>query len=569
MPHGLYDGHDEPLFSTESFRNARKDQGNHSHDRSLVGPDEGEVRNGSSKYISRQLRRPHATSDLSPLGGNEGYGKDSGGGLATQDWDHQNTRIAPDGIQSTKEMPNDLNSPSTSGPEDNRMKVVSKESQRENNTVEKSSSDSDRVELNGGKGVLRLSPAKLFELASSPKLSAIPAFVGGPSDVHSANSIQSPPKSELQSIAEPLEQNTTQDFDERSQSRKRSGSSTARVIPRKNTSLRSPTPILMKDNSTMEMPPSASRTVSTPLLRRARSNSKPGGATHGSIAQPKPSKSVPTPLNLDVKTSTLKPHRADETLPSPMPPSIPLPPLSIPTYLHLELSSQRPSPLYIHRSAASDIPYESSRVKIERLMNFLLLPPQLELVLWFGALACLDAWLYTFTILPLRFFKGLYILSMSWVKNIVMEARSIGAFVYAGMGRMWRRRQRKPCPPPPDNTTESTSEVDGLEIQKTFSSNSIPLSPQFQFPQSSESPDAMHAHSEPSRKRHHNTGQKHRKSKSAPSALMPNDKADILKGLLILISCAILMYFDASMMYHSIRGQAAIKLYVIYNVLEV
>jgi hypothetical protein len=54
-----------------------------------------------------------------------------------------------------------------------------------------------------------------------------------------------------------------------------------------------------------------------------------------------------------------------------------------------------------------------------------------------------------------------------------------------------------------------------------------------------------------------------------PSNLEPIDKADIIKGLLILSSCTVLMYFDASMMYHSIRGQAAIKLYVIYNVLEV
>lgn len=50
---------------------------------------------------------------------------------------------------------------------------------------------------------------------------------------------------------------------------------------------------------------------------------------------------------------------------------------------------------------------------------------------------------------------------------------------------------------------------------------------------------------------------------------MPDHKADLLKGLLVLFSCSILMYFDASRMYHSIRGQAAIKLYVIYNVLEV
>lgn len=50
---------------------------------------------------------------------------------------------------------------------------------------------------------------------------------------------------------------------------------------------------------------------------------------------------------------------------------------------------------------------------------------------------------------------------------------------------------------------------------------------------------------------------------------MPTHKADMLKGLLVLLSCAVLMRFDASRMYHGIRGQAAIKLYVIYNVLEV
>lgn len=549
MPHGLYDSHDESGFS--------------------VKPVEGEVRNGGSKYISRQLRRPHATSDLSPSGGNEGYGGDRGGGLAAHAWDNQNNGSAPAETGTTKEILNGLSSPSTSGPEDNRMGVVDKKSRRVNKTVEKMPSDTDRVNLDGGKGVLRLSPTQLFELASSPKLSAIPALVGDPSDVHSANSNQSPRKSELQSMAGPLEQNPTQDSDERSQSGKRSGSTMALPFPRKNTGQRSPTPISIEDNNATHRPHSASRTVSTPLLRRARSNSKLGGVAHGSIVQSKSSKSVPAPLDLDVKTSILKPQRVDETLPSPMPPSIPLPPLSIPTYLHLELSSQRPSPLYIHRSATSDIPYESSRVKIERLMNFLLLPPQLELVLWFGALACLDAWLYTFTILPLRFFKALYILSVSWGKNTATEARSIGAFIYAGMGRMWRRRQKKPYVPPTENTINSTSNIDGLEIQKTSSLNPPPPSPQFQFPQSSENPDALHSHSEPSRKRHHNSGQKHRKSKSAPSALMPNDKADILKGLLVLISCAILMYFDASMMYHSIRGQAAIKLYVIYNVLEV
>lgn len=54
-----------------------------------------------------------------------------------------------------------------------------------------------------------------------------------------------------------------------------------------------------------------------------------------------------------------------------------------------------------------------------------------------------------------------------------------------------------------------------------------------------------------------------------PSRFQAGHKADILQGLLIIFSCMILMRFDASRMYHSIRGQAAIKLYVIYNVLEV
>ena len=44
---------------------------------------------------------------------------------------------------------------------------------------------------------------------------------------------------------------------------------------------------------------------------------------------------------------------------------------------------------------------------------------------------------------------------------------------------------------------------------------------------------------------------------------------DLLKGLLIVLACIALQRIDASRMYHSIRGQAAIKLYVIYNVLEV
>ena len=61
----------------------------------------------------------------------------------------------------------------------------------------------------------------------------------------------------------------------------------------------------------------------------------------------------------------------------------------------------------------------------------------------------------------------------------------------------------------------------------------------------------------------------HRRTRSIPSTLTAYHKGDILQGLVIIFSCFFLMQLDASRMYHSIRGQAAMKLYVIYNVLEV
>jgi hypothetical protein len=240
-----------------------------------------------------------------------------------------------------------------------------------------------------------------------------------------------------------------------------------------------------------------------------------------------------------------KPLSTTRSLASPMPQSMPLPPVSIPTYLQLELSSQRPSHQYLYHSTANDFPYESSRVKIERLLNFLFLPAHLEGVLWFGMLACLDSWLYTFTILPLRLFKSFYILGQSWSTNIVKEVGFLSTFIYAGSGRMWRRRA----------TTSASS-------RRPSNANGEPTAPT--RPDHNNNPGKPQlAASARSKFRHH------RRIKSVPSNLMPDDKADILKSLLIVCTCAILLRFDASRMYHWVRGQAAIKLYVIYNVLEV
>ncbi|KAH8119335.1 DUF747-domain-containing protein, partial [Phellopilus nigrolimitatus] len=54
------------------------------------------------------------------------------------------------------------------------------------------------------------------------------------------------------------------------------------------------------------------------------------------------------------------------------------------------------------------------------------------------------------------------------------------------------------------------------------------------------------------------------------ASLPPSQKADILRALLLLVSILILLPLtDASKIYHSIRGQETIKLYVIFNALEI
>ncbi|KAK8157761.1 eukaryotic membrane protein family-domain-containing protein [Phyllosticta citrichinensis] len=314
-------------------------------------------------------------------------------------------------------------------------------------------------------------------------------------------------------------------------------------------------------------PSMSSRTVSTPPVIRRKHSSR-GGLTP-SVDAAGQQKNRPVPLNLEEKNtsdsnSRLKPSSAhDGPVPSPMPPSIPLPPLSIPTYLQLELSSERPSPLYIHRPAVSDFPYESSRIKFERLVNFLILPFELEQSLGFGALACLDAWLYTFTILPLRFLKAIWILAKWWTTEAWKEVHGMATVIYLGTGRWWKRRQmgaEKTGPNAPKEVHE-TPKAASFPLQTPPSTNPQERTPSITIPAIAEPPS--------SRRSGKNSVYRHRRLKSVPSALLPNHKADLLKGLLVISTCLVLMRFDASRTYHNIRGQAAIKLYVIYNVLEV
>ena len=56
---------------------------------------------------------------------------------------------------------------------------------------------------------------------------------------------------------------------------------------------------------------------------------------------------------------------------------------------------------------------------------------------------------------------------------------------------------------------------------------------------------------------------------SGSRLLQPAQVCDVLKGFIMVLCYCMMSYVDYSMMYHLIRGQSVIKLYIIYNMLEV
>ena len=396
--------------------------------------------------------------------------------------------------------------------------------------------------------LLKLSPSQIQQLASSPI--SLPTTTslnnignGSTKKFHKARALGEWTVSEMPEQSSPREGRELEGTNDRTHH-------TTVVTPSLYSSDEDPFPKWQDSFKAREhsaRPHLTSRSPSTPLLKRRLSSTRSTGASRPPLSLPSiQAKLPPLPLKFSDPKAASRMAEIDGPQPSPMPASIPLPPLSFPTYLQLEMSSQRPSPLYIHRSVTSDFPYESSRVKLERLLSFLFLPPQLEQILWFGTLACLDAWLYTFTILPLRFLRALWVLSQAWARNLAKEAHFLASFIYAGTGRMWQRRGR-------GETISADSPTEDKATTRAAGKDHDNDTPR---------PNTA-------RKPRNEKPSKHRRTKSIPSALSPDHKADILKGFLIVLTCIILMYFDASRMYHGIRGQAAIKLYVIYNVLEV
>ncbi|KAE9973903.1 hypothetical protein BLS_003379 [Venturia inaequalis] len=417
--------------------------------------------------------------------------------------------------------------------------------------------------------VLKLSPQQIQELTSSP--TSLPLRPASPDAEIEEGPLSAPPyprpSTSINSVVDNCHES---DEDHKPRGRPKLSTcrpETHRGDQRRDFSQTANTNRDMPGLITEHRPGPPSRTVSTPPIIRRKHSSKGQTSARDGLSDRRPERATPSPLKFKEQKQekangggNLKATPQPGTLASPVP-HLPLPPMSIPTFLQLELASERPSPLYIHHSSTSDYQYEDSSVKFERLLNFISLPFQLERLLQFGAWACFDAWLYTFTILPLRFIKALLILIKWWLRNAWKELCDLVDFVYRGIGRLHRRTWSK-------NSRPRSATPSGDEARSRGTSVANP-SPAKAKSNKQEGAAVLHAWPDPIRRPRNDSAYKHKRTRSTPSLLLPSHKSDLLKGLLILLSCFLLMQLDPSRMYHNIRGQSAMKLYVIYNVLEV
>lgn len=130
---------------------------------------------------------------------------------------------------------------------------------------------------------------------------------------------------------------------------------------------------------------------------------------------------------------------------------------------------------YLSEEIKAEDVEESQDAKAERVTNFIRVPIEVEKIIIFGFAICLDSFLYTFTILPLRWVMAAVQLSKNYTFHLTQKRR-----------------------------------------------------------------------------------------------LAVSQKCDLVRGFIFLLACVILHRItDTSQMYHSVRGQETIKLYVLYNVLEI
>lgn len=167
-----------------------------------------------------------------------------------------------------------------------------------------------------------------------------------------------------------------------------------------------------------------------------------------------------------------------------------------------------------------------------------------------------------------------------WGRVVGKEATWLVGFVWCGLSRLWTRARGASVSPRPSDDSDKErsrgSSNTGAETIDAGPTQSSRLRERQQRGQAESPADATDdEQSRPLRfSAATNPGLKtgafrHRRTQSLPSTLSAFHKADLLQGAVIVCSSLALMTLDASRMYHFVRAQSAIKLYVIFNILEV
>lgn len=123
--------------------------------------------------------------------------------------------------------------------------------------------------------------------------------------------------------------------------------------------------------------------------------------------------------------------------------------------------------------------------KRQKVYVFLTIPKELEKFMWYGFFQCVDAFLFLFTLLPIRFLLAIWFLFSRSIKRTL-------------------------------NVCTAT--------KRTF---------------------------------------------VAQPLLQPAEICDLLKGIILILGAVLMHHVDTSILYHVIRSQSVIKLYIFYNMLEV
>jgi hypothetical protein len=160
----------------------------------------------------------------------------------------------------------------------------------------------------------------------------------------------------------------------------------------------------------------------------------------------------------------------------------------------------------------------------DNIQNFLKVPFSLESLIWLGFLVCFDSFIYVFTYLPVRCLYGVYLLIVDCHKVFLPKQLS---YIHDALASPIHASQKASR----SGSSNSANSGSGADNQSSSSTSAPADGSSFMFQRS--------------------------------------NAFDLARGALVFIGVCMLQMLNMSRLYHYIRGQAMIKLYVLTSMLEV